>query len=179
VALGPYRRDLLTSYARWVNDVEVRHTLSHLGVATPETEAKLLDDFEEKMAKRPPEAAHFTIYDRADDAPVGGCGLFEVSWRNGTCAFGIFLGERRGTGLGSGAARLALDYAFTVWGLHNVWLACLASNERAIAAYRRAGFREVGLRRASVLALGERRDQLYMDAVASEFSGSVLLPRES
>jgi hypothetical protein len=36
VALGPLRRDLAATYARWMNQLEVRRGLDLLGIATPE-----------------------------------------------------------------------------------------------------------------------------------------------
>jgi hypothetical protein len=40
-----------------------------------------------------------------------------------------------------------------------------------------AGFREVGRRRGAVVTMGERYDQVLMDAIATEFTGSVLAKR--
>jgi RimJ/RimL family protein N-acetyltransferase len=82
-----------------------------------------------------------------------------------------------GQGYGSEATRLVLDYAFTLMGLHNVFLVTFAWNTPAIRAYLRAGFREIGRRRGAVVTMGERYDQVLMDAIASEFTGSVLVKR--
>jgi hypothetical protein len=43
-----------------------------------------------------------------------------------------------------------------------------------IRAYTKAGFREIGRRRGAVVTLGRRYDQVLMDAVAEEFTDSVL-----
>jgi RimJ/RimL family protein N-acetyltransferase len=71
-----------------------------------------------------------------------------------------------------------LDWGFTMLGLHNVVLEAGSWNTRALRAYERAGFREIGRRRGALIWLGDRRDEVLMDAVASEFEGSVLRPRE-
>ncbi|MGH7402992.1 MAG: GNAT family N-acetyltransferase, partial [Candidatus Rokuibacteriota bacterium] len=89
-------------------------------------------------------------------------------------SFGIVLGERRGTGIGGDATRLALDWAFNMLGLHNVMLEAFAFNEQAQRAYERAGFREIGRRRGSVRSLGRRWDSVLMDATADDLEGSVL-----
>ena len=125
-----------------------------------------------------PTAAHFTIHDRSDGAPVGTAALMAINHRNGTARFGILLGERRGRGLGADAAHLVLDWGFTMLALHNVVLEAGAWNSRALRAYERAGFREIGRRRGALIWLGERHDEVLMDAVATEFQGSVLHPRE-
>ncbi len=44
VALGPLRRDLAATYARWDNQLEVRRGLDLLGVATPESREKWVED---------------------------------------------------------------------------------------------------------------------------------------
>jgi diamine N-acetyltransferase len=178
VALGPLRRDLAETYARWVNDLEVRHGLQFAGVMTPQTEESFLDESMKEMAERQPTAVHFTVYDREDDEPVGTASLMEVNHMLGRARFGILLGERRGRGLGGEATRLVLDWGFTVLGLHNVVLEVMPWNERAIRAYERAGFRRVGMRRGALVSMGERCDELLMDAIAPEFGASLLRQRE-
>jgi diamine N-acetyltransferase len=59
-------------------------------------------------------------------------------------------------------------------GLHNVILSVLPSNVRAIRAYEKAGFQHVGTRRAAVISLGERCDEMLMDAVRDGFESPVL-----
>lgn len=178
VALGPLRRDLAETYARWVNDLEVRHGLQFAGVMTPQTEERFLDESMKEMAERQPTAVHFTVYDREDDEPVGTASLMEVNHMLGRARFGILLGERRGRGLGGEATRLVLDWGFTVLGLHNVLLEVMPWNERAIRAYERAGFRRVGVRRGALISMGARCDELLMDAIAPELGASVLRQRE-
>jgi diamine N-acetyltransferase len=53
----------------------------------------------------------------------------------------------------------------------------LPTNIGAIRAYEKAGFRHVGVRRGGVVALGERCDEIYMDAVPADLQGSVLARR--
>ena len=75
-ALGPLRRDLAATYARWMNQGDVRRGLDYLGIATPESQEKWVDDHVERGAKREPGSVEFTIYDRASSAPVGTADLF-------------------------------------------------------------------------------------------------------
>jgi RimJ/RimL family protein N-acetyltransferase len=144
VALGPLRRDLAGAYARWMNQLEVRRGLNHLGIATPESQDKWVAENLEEGAKRQPKGLEFTVYDRTDTTPVGTAGLFNISHSHGTAGFAIVIGERRGNGLGTAATRLVLDFAFHVLDLQNVMLETLEWNTAAITAYERAGFRHVG-----------------------------------
>jgi diamine N-acetyltransferase len=144
VALGPLRVDLADTYRRWVHDLDVRHGILTPGIYSLEVEEDWVRETIAKCVGPAPEAAHFTVYDRSDGAPVGTSGL-AIDWRMSRATFGINIGGRRGQGLGTEATRLTLDWAFHVLCLHNVMLQVLLSNPRAIRAYEKAGFEKVGL----------------------------------
>jgi RimJ/RimL family protein N-acetyltransferase len=175
VALGPPRMDLVPAYQRWSNDPEV---LNANGWVVPLT----LEAQRERIAGRAgkPDLCDFTVYDRADRAPVGFSSLFHIDHRSGTADFGIFLGERRDQGLGTEASKLTLDWGFTMLGLHNIMLSVADWNQRAIRTYARLGFKEVGRRRGAGVTMGRRHDGVFMDLLASDFlrtAGSVLAGR--
>lgn len=175
VALGPMRMDLIATYQRWSNDLEVANGNGWVIPATLEAQREYVAG---RSGKR--DVADFTVYDRSDQAPIGWSSLYGIDHRYGTAAFGIFLGERRGHGLGTEATRLTLDWGFTVLGLHNIMLSVAAWNERAIRVYAKVGFRELGRRRAAAVTMGHRHDGVFMDLLASEFlqaNGSVLAGR--
>ena len=174
VALGPLRRDLAASYARWMNQLDVRRGLDQMGIATPQSQEKWVEENIEQGAKREPEAVEFTVYDRSDSTAVGTAGLFEISHANGTAELAIAIGERRGRGLGTEATRLVLDFAFHVLKLRNVLLEALEWNVAGLTAYERAGFRRVGVRRGAVMSRGRPTDVVIMDAVPEDFGASVL-----
>jgi RimJ/RimL family protein N-acetyltransferase len=174
VALGPLRTDLADTYRRWVHDLEVRRGILTAGLYALEAEEEWVRETIAKCAGQAPEQASFTIYDLSDGAAVGTTGLMGIDWRLRRATFGIALGARRGQGLGTEATRLALDWAFNMLGLHNVILSVLPSNVGAIRAYEKAGFRHLGVRRAAVVSLGRRCDEILMDAVPDEFQSPVL-----
>jgi diamine N-acetyltransferase len=176
-ALGPLRRDLAETYVAWINRVEVKSGLTNLGVYDRESEEAWIAETAKANAGLEPSAANFTVYDRRDGAPVGTAGLMDISHRHRRATFGILLGERRGQGIGTEATRLTLDWAFNVLSLRNVLLEVMPWNAAAIRVYEKAGFKLVGRRRDAILAFGRRWDEVYMDAVADEFSGSVLIGR--
>jgi diamine N-acetyltransferase len=174
VALGPLRADLAAVYARWKNQFEVRGGLDYMGIATPQSEEKWVQENIEKGAKREPEAVEFTVYDRTDASPVGHTGLFRICHAHGTATFGISLGERRGQGLGTEATRLVLDFGFYVLQLRNVLLETLEWNVAGLTAYERAGFRRAGVRRGAVMSRGRATDIVLMDAIPEDFGPSAL-----
>jgi diamine N-acetyltransferase len=79
VALGPVRLDLVPTYQRWSNDLEVANGN---GWVIPFT----LEAQRDRIAGRSgrPEFADFTVYDRGDAAPIGFSSLFGIDHRNGT-----------------------------------------------------------------------------------------------
>lgn len=74
-----------------------------------------------------------------------------------------------GQGYGTEAITLLLKHAFGAMGLHRVSLRVIEFNERAIAAYKKVGFKEEGRERESALVQGQRYDDLIMGVLAHEF----------
>jgi diamine N-acetyltransferase len=171
VGLGALRHDLIPAYLRWRSDPEV---MRGTGESTQVPTVEAVQAWYEQATRPGNSEVHFTIYDLDDVAPVGTALLVRVDQHAGTAEFGLTIGERRNQGLGSEATKLVLDWAFTVMGLHNILLVTFSWNLPAIRAYSKAGFREIGRRRGAVLTFGQRYDQVLMDAVADEFTDSVL-----
>ena len=171
VGLGALRQDLIPTYLKWRSDLEV---LRGTGESAQIPTVEAIQAWYEQATSSGNRDVHFTIYDLDDLAPVGTAVLVRVDQQAGTAEFGLTIGERRNQGLGTEATRLVLDWAFTVMGLHNILLVTFSWNLPAIRAYSKAGFREIGRRRGAVVTYGQRHDQVLMDAVADEFSDSVL-----
>ena len=77
--------------------------------------------------------------------------------------------DRCGRGLGTDAVRTLARHLFDDCGHHRLTIDPWVGNARAIAAYRKVGFRDVGVMRAYELANdGTWRDGLLMDLLAGE-----------
>lgn len=173
VALGPYDRDLLLLYLKWINDFAVtRHFLAHL---TPWTKERRLANYE-KYSQGGPDFADFTIYERATLRPIGYTSLEDIDHLHRTATFGLVIGEKDcwGKGFGTETTRLMLDYGFTVLRLHNILLQVDKDNIPAIRAYTGAGFRVIGERREAHYLAGHVGGVLYMDCLATEFTSPLL-----
>ena len=171
VGLGTLRQDLIPTYLKWRSDLEV---LRGTGESAQVPTVEAMQAWYEQATSPGGRDVHFTIYDLDDLAPVGTAVLVRVDQHAGTAEFGLTIGERRNQGLGTEATRLVLDWAFTVMGLHNILLVTFSWNWTAICAYTKAGFREIGRRRGAVVTYGQRYDQVLMEAVADEFTDSIL-----
>jgi len=169
VTLGPLHRGLLPLLERWENDFR---TVDLGGDdPAPRTREAIAAFWEPLLRGEREDWIGFVIYALPDLRAVGILNIRDFTNPHGTAELGITIGDpaNRGQGFGTEAVRLVLDYAFTVLGVHNVWLDTPAYNVAAIRAYEKAGFREIGRRRGARVFAGQRSDVVLMDCVADEF----------
>ena len=169
VALGPLHQGLLPLIERWDNDFRT----SDLGGddPRPQTTEAIAAKLDSMLRGARDDWIGFAIYALADVRPIGWANIRDFTNPHGTAEFGIAIGNpaERGRGYGTEAVQLLVDYAFTVLGVHNVWLDTPAYNIGAIRAYEKAGFREIGRRRDARMLAGHRYDIVLMDCIADEF----------
>lgn len=121
----------------------------------------------ERNLKNTATQVHFGIYHQ--DTLIGGVTLRDINHRCGTAELGIAMYRPAdwGQGYGSEATRLMCEYGAFHLGLHNILLKVFAFNERAVRAYQKVGFREIGRRTDSVCLGQERYDEVYMELLTS------------
>ena len=170
MALGPLHRGLLPLVVRWENDFWAvdRGGDDPRPVAAEAVAAA----WEPLLRGERADWIGFAVYALPELRPIGVMNIRDFTNPHGTAEFGITIGDaaERGKGYGTEAVRLLLDYAFTVLGVHNVWLDTPAYNSGAIRAYEKAGFREIGRRRGARVLAGRRYDVVLMDCVADGFA---------
>jgi ribosomal-protein-alanine N-acetyltransferase len=112
----------------------------------------------------------FFVFNKADDAIMGGCTLSNV--RRGVtqcCALGYWIGERFARqGYMFDAVRALVPFVFTTLGLHRIEAACLPSNEPSKNLLTKAGFRQEGLARGYLQINGEWRDHALFALLADD-----------
>ena len=169
IALGPLHADLLPLLARWDNDFPT--VVLGGDDPAPRSPAAVAAFYEPLIKGERSDWIGFAIYELPDVRPIGVANVRDFGTPSRTAEFGITIGEpgARGKGYGTEATRLVLDYAFTVLGVHNVWLDTADYNLAAQRAYAKAGFKEIG-RRREAHRLGDRvYDVVLMDCLATEF----------
>ncbi|HEX3270906.1 MAG TPA: GNAT family N-acetyltransferase [Ktedonobacterales bacterium] len=168
VGLGPFVRDDLPVYTRWINDFEV--TRYYLDTPRPQTLEERAAWYE-RMSASDLYNIDFLIYELATMRPIGRVGLEDISYQHRRASFGILIGEKDcwGKGYGTEATRLTLDYGFRLLGLHNIMLSVSSANTAAIRAYKRAGFRVIGARRECRFEGDHTLDSIFMDCLSTEF----------
>ncbi len=177
VALGPLHDDLLPLLVKWDNDFSMTDLGG--GDMRPRSRHAVTAFWEPLIQGGREDRVDFAIYERATLRPIGHTNLRDLDGVRRTAEFGITIGVRDlwGKGYGTEATILALDFGFSVLGLHNVMLDTLSYNERAIRAYTKAGFREIGRRREAQRIGATVHDVVFMDCLATEFQnplGSVI-----
>lgn len=170
IYLSPRNTEDVEKFTEWMNDF---HTTDYTGrsayIITLEGEKKY---FEENIDKN----YNFFIVTLDTDKLIGTVGLEDYNAINRTATLGIFIGDKevRNKGYGTEAIRLILDYGFNYLNLNNIKLDVMEFNERAIACYKKCGFKEYGRRRKAEFVNGKYYDRISMDILAEEFENSYI-----
>lgn len=169
VAVGPLHSGLIPLFSKWDSDFDTRiWSGDELLIHTPEHLEKIFRRFIEEPRD---DKVFMAFYDRETLQPIGWGNIRDISTYHQTCELGVLIGEPdfRGRGYGSEAVRLMVDYAFTAYNLRNVQLDTNSFNHRALRAYQKVGFKEIGRRRQATRYGGKLFDIVYMDCLADEF----------
>jgi len=108
----------------------------------------------------------FSIIDASDNKAIGYTSIKGISETEACAEVGIAIMERdyRGQGYGTEALRHVVDYAFNELGLSLLGLTVFPSNQRAIRAYEKVGFRKTEVLKDSwLLPDGEYADMWMME----------------
>jgi RimJ/RimL family protein N-acetyltransferase len=162
--LSPIDPNDAEKYAEWLNDWEViRFITAYNKVINADHEREFLLELSKEHT--------YAIVDLATNELIGNCGFMNMNHPDRNAEVGIFIGNKNfwGKGFGSEALALTLDYGFKALNLHSVFLRTLEFNERAIASYKKTGFKIIGRRRESVMLEGRAYDAIYMDILRDEF----------
>lgn len=174
IYLAPRSVEDAEKYAEWLNDFR---TTDYIGMSG---KIMTLEKEKEYMTKATmDDEATLNIVTLAEDKLIGTVGLESIDHLNRRGTLGIFIGdvEEREKGYGTEAINLILDYGFNYLNLNNIKLDVVEFNERAIACYKKCGFKECGRRRKCEFIDGNYYDRISMDILKEEFKGKYLLRR--
>jgi RimJ/RimL family protein N-acetyltransferase len=162
--------DDLDRYLAWINDQDVIRYLAAAAVF-PVSRAQEEEWIRQAVTHtRPPEITY--AIETIDDARhIGSVSLHDVRGNARKAGFGIMIGDktRWDRGYGTDATLTILRFAFDELNLNRVWLEVHDDNARAIACYRKCGFREEGRLRQDRFSNGEYRDTMVMGVLREEF----------
>lgn len=159
VLRGIERTDLPALWAQF-NDIEVEHRASDQR-PVPTSLAEMEARFDARAAEPQNDRVRFEI--GADGEVIGECMLWGIDDYSKLAQLGVSLRrDRRGQGFGQDAVGTLVRYAFEYLDLRKVCLQVLADDDRAVGAYRKAGFVEEGRLREQTWHRGRHRDVLPM-----------------
>lgn len=163
--LRPITREDTPLIVKWRNSGAVRENFIFRETFTEEMHNHWLDT---KVASG--EVVQYIIVDKSDQKPVGSVYFRDISEKNRSAEYGIFIGEdsARGKGLGKEAIRLFTDFGFDTLGLHRISMRVLDRNEASIKVNESLGFVREGVFRDMELLDGEYRDVIFMAKLGKE-----------
>ncbi len=171
IYLSPMNIDDAEKYIEWFCNFKTANGMEQSGkIANVEWEREWIQNAIKNNE------AQFAIVKLENDELLGNCGFSEINHQNRIGTVGLFIGEEenRNKGYGTETLQLLLDFGFNYLNLNNIMLKVKSFNERAIACYKKVGFKEIGRRRNSYYLNGKYYDDVYMDFLASEFTGSYI-----
>jgi len=153
---------------RWINDREVTRFLQMRYQMSGLAEEAWMRDLTSKPISY--ERAFFAI-ETKDGVHIGNTNLFNASPENRSAELGIMIGEKEywSRGFGTDALTTLARFGFDEMNLNRIQLTVYSFNERAQAAYRKAGFVEEGRLRQAMYRQGVYHDILVMGLLRDEF----------
>ncbi len=159
VLRAPVKEDMATLLALR-NDMELQMLL---GVLPRANSAQRVDDWIASMMSDP-RNIFFVIAKRDDEQALGYVQLTQLDFVHGFGELGICIGAHtHGKGYAAEAMHLLESYAHNVFNLRKIILRVLASNNRAIAFYKKVGYETVGVYKRHLY-----QNQTYHDTVIME-----------
>ena len=175
VRLRPLEPEDLEHAYTWMNDPEATY---FLGMRYPISRVE-----EERWLREAASANDFAhglrlAIETKEGRLIGNIGLHSPSPEDRRAILGIVIGEPEywSKGYGADAIMTVLRFAFHQMNLNRVSLEAFENNERAMACYRKCGFREEGRLRQDRFKHGRYCDAIVMGILREEFEA---LPEET
>lgn len=162
VSLGPLVPNDFAEMFRWSNDVDTSRLNGPYRPVDWVTHKAWCEN-----VGRDPGRVVFAIRRHNHPAIVGYVEIVNINMVHRSAQIGIRIGDEanRGQGLGREAMQLSLHFAWNHLNLNRVYLTTFRHNERAIHAFRAAGFRREGVLRRAEFIDGAWVDLVLMAAL--------------
>lgn len=170
IYLSPRNVEDAEIFTNWLNDF---NTTDYIGRSE---NLVSLEGEKEYLQKNINGEAVFFIVTLDQDKVIGTVGIENINHVHRRGTLGVFIEDKdyRNNGYGTEAIRLVLEYGFKYLNLNNINLDLIACNERALACYKKCGFKEAGRLRKTEFVNGKYYDRLSMDILAEEFEGDFI-----
>jgi RimJ/RimL family protein N-acetyltransferase len=151
---------------QWINDPEISSIMGYLPVKSLKQQINWYNSIINDNTR-----FIFAICLKDTNEHIGNVALGRVDYLNRNGMFSIFIYERkyRGSGFGSEATQLVLDFAFNRLNLHRVYLQTSPNFEAAISLYEHLGFVKEGVLREHYYINGEYTDKVIYSLLRKEY----------
>ena len=124
----------------------------------------------EAMLKKQSDMVLFVVETIHQNQVIGTCQLLNINWRHRSAELQIRIGsdQHHGRGYGSEAVKCLTEFGFRDLNLHRIYLHVFITNQRAIGAYQKCGFRQEGVLREAAYINGCWTDVVAMALLNSE-----------
>lgn len=166
IYLSPMNIEDAAEYVSWVSDPSISDKLHNTSKIF-----NLINEREWIESCLKEGRYSFAIIRKRDNKLIGNCGFNDINHIDRTATIGIFIGksENQNKGYGSEALKILLNYGFGVLNLNNIDLHVFDFNEKAIACYKKVGFKEYGRRHDAYYVNGEYHDIISMEILKKDF----------
>lgn len=158
--------DAETIHKNW-NSIELR---TYLASRTPNSVDEERDFIKASWNSKKTGNLVLGIETLAQNKLIGTVGFTRLWSQNVSAEVGIAIWEPvdRSMGYGTEAMHLLSFYAFEIIGYHRLQLHVISFNKRAIASYKKAGYKEIGVLREADFIYNKYHDMLLMELLANE-----------
>lgn len=162
VKLRAYKEEDIEKATVYINDEEVKKLMDS-NIPFPMTKWQ-----EEEWVRSRKANTDFTydfaIEDLKTGKYIGGCSINECDVKNRTCVVGIMIGDKEywGKGYGSDALKVLIKFIFEEVNMNKIKLNVFSFNNRAIACYKKVGFKEEGILKKEIYRNGRYHDEIIM-----------------
>lgn len=162
VKLRAYKEEDIEKATVYINDEEVKKLMDST-IPFPMTKWQ-----EEEWVRSRKANTDFTydfaIEDLKTGKYIGGCSINECDVKNRTCVVGIMIGDKEywGKGYGSDALKVLIKFIFEEVNMNKIKLNVFSFNNRAIACYKKVGFKEEGILKKEIYRNGKYYDEIIM-----------------
>lgn len=169
VRLRAYKEEDIERAVEFINDEEVKKFLDS-NIPFPMTKWQ-----EEEWVRSRKANSNFTydfaIEDLETGKYIGGCSINECDVKNRTCVIGIMIGDKEywSKGYGSDSLKVLTKFIFEEVNMNKIKLKVFSFNSRAIACYKKVGFKEEGILKKELYRNGKYHDEILMAIFKDEF----------
>lgn len=149
----------------WVNNPEIKKLI---GGIFPISEIEHEKWFESRVLD--PINKLFAIELSQNNTIIGIIGLKNVDLINRSSEIYVYIGDKEywGKGYGTESIKLLVEFCINELNLHRLYLYVFDYNKRAIASYKKVGFKIEGVLRDSLYRYGKYHNSLLMSVLRSD-----------